>query len=969
MKKNKKYIDIYLSPHELYNIDSFISALEFLEIGVRYSLLFRVCFGNTPTFKMLGNQVNFEFDHLTHKKDSLENLHNIIILRLETSLLNYNYSGGDIIAIQLLIYKVEYTDKLIKYKPDIFSLRKVGISNKLTSITSNKLDLGYNKVLPQTMDLDFYKNKLEVKSDSGFITGILINGQWVDFYSLIKKVNPFSQLIPLKDNLVFYTNNSGKYIIALDINHHPNNNFPIQYNISIYTYDGSHVLNVVDSCVDHNSFVRIIGNVTNTITKNSCFEAITVTNTSLKIKLEPVKLNKLNYSFKNLLVASPYIGTLDLETYIYKGISKVYAIGFYTKQYFKQSNIFYINPNTLDSNELILKCIDSMLVPKFSGYTFYVHNLGRYDIVFLLKPLINKKDPIYKLEIISRDGLILSLIISKKVGNKNHTIKIVDSYNMLSHKLKDLCKTYQSGVDITKDIFPYRFMNENTLFYTGDKPSIDFYEKPENEEEQEDHINTYNLIPNTSWSSKIETIKYLEKDLISLFQIISKFSDYTYNKQEVQVSNSLTISSLAMKIFLSKYYNKNIPLITKTSIYEDIKRSYFGGITEVYKPTNTDGEILYYYDVNSLYPFAALNSMPGLTCLYKTQINLYIKDIPNLFGFYYCKIKTTNAYLGLLPLRTKEGIIMPNGVWEGWYFSEELKFSAINGYEIFIIKGYNFNKEENVFNNYVDFLYNIKSTTNDNVERAVTKSLLNNLFGRFGLNINKPTTNLVDYDKFNELLQTKIINGVIPIDDQFLVTYNNKVSNEICNDANIDYKNTVFNNLKNREESEHTFSDVSIAIASAITSYARIFISKIKLDILNKGGSLYYSDTDSIVTNIPLNPEQVGINLGQFKLEHLIKKAYFISSKTYLIKSENKTIIKAKGVKDPTLDIDKFINLYKGLEVESKRTETYKDFSEGYVNLNTTPITLSCSAYTKRLKIYKNNMWIDTKPLVINNKV
>ena len=82
-------------------------------------------------------------------------------------------------------------------------------------------------------------------------------------------------------------------------------------------------------------------------------------------------------------------------------------------------------------------------------------------------------------------------------------------------------------------------------------------------------------------------------------------------------------------------------------------------------------------------------------------------------------------------------------------------------------------------------------------------------------------------------------------------------------------------------ESEKTFTDVSIAIASAVTSYARINISKTKLDILKKG--LFYSDTDSIVTNIPLDDRLVGNALGQYKLEYTIQKAYFISSKTYCL--------------------------------------------------------------------------------------
>ena len=49
----------------------------------------------------------------------------------------------------------------------------------------------------------------------------------------------------------------------------------------------------------------------------------------------------------------------------------------------------------------------------------------------------------------------------------------------------------------------------------------------------------------------------------------------------------------------------------KLTSYNDIKQAYFGGNTEVYKPR---GKYLYYYDVNSLYPYVALQDMPGLTC-------------------------------------------------------------------------------------------------------------------------------------------------------------------------------------------------------------------------------------------------------------------------------------------------------------------------------------------------------------------
>jgi len=121
--------------------------------------------------------------------------------------------------------------------------------------------------------------------------------------------------------------------------------------------------------------------------------------------------------------------------------------------------------------------------------------------------------------------------------------------------------------------------------------------------------------------------------------------------------DSYTISGLALKIYLKDYYNNNIPNINVSSLYNDIKKAYYGGITEVYRPY---GENLYYYDVNSLYPYAALNDMPGLNCTKENFIEG--GNIDHLFGFFNCAIKAPlNGYLGLLPVRNSTGLIYPVG--------------------------------------------------------------------------------------------------------------------------------------------------------------------------------------------------------------------------------------------------------------------------------------------------------------------
>lgn len=157
----------------------------------------------------------------------------------------------------------------------------------------------------------------------------------------------------------------------------------------------------------------------------------------------------------------------------------------------------------------------------------------------------------------------------------------------------------------------------------------------------------------------MESLSYLTDDLVSLYQILVKVNKTLFLDFDIDMTKCLTISKLAYEIF-TKYYlaeDKPIPLINKRDIYKDIKLGYYGGMTEVYKPY---GENLYYYDVNSLYPYEALNDMPGLECHKLVYLDIN-KNIDELFGFFYCDIEVAENYLGILPVKTKQGNIYPVG--------------------------------------------------------------------------------------------------------------------------------------------------------------------------------------------------------------------------------------------------------------------------------------------------------------------
>ena len=85
---------------------------------------------------------------------------------------------------------------------------------------------------------------------------------------------------------------------------------------------------------------------------------------------------------------------------------------------------------------------------------------------------------------------------------------------------------------------------------------------------------------------------------------------------------------------------------------------------------------------------------------------------------------------------------------------------------------------------------------------------------------------------------------------------------------------------------KHTFiKNISIPIAAAVTSYARIYMSKAKLNILKNKGKIYYSDTDSIITDIELDKSIVDPKeIGKFKLEHELDIAIIPAPKVYCMK-------------------------------------------------------------------------------------
>jgi DNA polymerase type B, organellar and viral len=162
----------------------------------------------------------------------------------------------------------------------------------------------------------------------------------------------------------------------------------------------------------------------------------------------------------------------------------------------------------------------------------------------------------------------------------------------------------------------------------------------------------------------------------------------------------------------------------------------------------------------------------------------------------------------------------------------------------------------------------------------VVKALLNSLTGRFALNFIKPKTKIVDREDLDYILATKKVTTFQQINEKnIIITYLPIVDKSLCEQHNSDYHKVIFHESKAKIiDKIDIFKEVSIIISAFATARAIIYMHEIKLMILNHGGRLFYSDTDSLVTDLTLTklieimPYKIGDTLGKLNFEYEIDR-------------------------------------------------------------------------------------------------
>uniref|UniRef100_A0A803NCT6 DNA-directed DNA polymerase n=1 Tax=Chenopodium quinoa TaxID=63459 RepID=A0A803NCT6_CHEQI len=318
---------------------------------------------------------------------------------------------------------------------------------------------------------------------------------------------------------------------------------------------------------------------------------------------------------------------------------------------------------------------------------------------------------------------------------------------------------------------------------------------------------------------------------------------------------------MALKIFRKQFYDDqsfpiHIPNRNEdTSFVVDTMEV----ITDAYKKL---GRNLFYYDVNSLYPFIMKKCpMPGGKPVWDG--NLVDKDIDSLFGFIEAFVSCPSSVKKTFSPRSGKRwyTSLPTGDFVGVYYSEELKYARDIGYTVIPAK-----KDGNEA---LSFVYKI---------------LMNSLYGRFGINPNSTKTELCDSERYHFLMKQDSFIGFHPIiENLYMVSYHT-----VTADDNIHWA-----------QPKNSAVQLSAAITACARIYMHPFISR---------DDCYYTDTDSIVLANPLPEGLISSKvLGLFKLEDKIKEGYFLAPKAYgYISEEDTNVIKFKGPAKHLVDISWF---------------------------------------------------------------
>jgi len=501
--------------------------------------------------------------------------------------------------------------------------------------------------------------------------------------------------------------------------------------------------------------------------------------------------------------------------------------------------------------------------------TIYAHFGGIYDFLFLFDFIFNLETRPRVYSIVMQSAKILSFRIAL---SKTRKYTFIDSSGIIPFGLAKACESF--GVENKKQPFDV----ENITHVTD------------------------------------ELREYLFYDCVSLYEVIDKY--YQENGFERPVLTRTGASFANYK----KYYNMTndeLPKLPK-KLVAPARSSYFGGRTEIFKMI---GENLNYYDINSLYPFVMQRYF------YPTDYKHVVHDYDGELGLYNITIKSPpNIHIPVLPVKLDK-LYFPIGEITGWYTTPEIDLALEMGYELKRVNaGHVFKSDPYLFRSFIKHQYKKRVETSCPVKKILCKDNMNHLYGRMGINIERPVIHLDDRVGSKLLKEFKMAGG-----DRVLF-------------------------FESKKELHHIYSNP--LISSYVTAYARCYLYRSMRDKF--GFDVYYCDTDSVFTRRTIKTSE---KLGGWKLEYKVKRACFTNPKSYILDLGEKYAMKVKGIPNKILNnadlsFDDFKNFVKtgdfpAVEIPGRGLERFKTglSKSDFLTIRKNTVKKLHSCYDKRIML------------------
>lgn len=188
-----------------------------------------------------------------------------------------------------------------------------------------------------------------------------------------------------------------------------------------------------------------------------------------------------------------------------------------------------------------------------SNFTVFAHNFSGFDGKLLFHHLAQygKVTPLY------HNGRLKSVKLSVPKGykwkfidgstkkfNSNFVIEFKDTFLFLPVSLRKLCANF--NIITGKGFFPYLLKD---IFYRAPLPKFELWSGISLDEYQKIAEKYLNI----KWYFKKEAISYCEQDCKALYELVTAFNAFIFNKWSVNITRCVSLPALAMLIYNIHY--------------------------------------------------------------------------------------------------------------------------------------------------------------------------------------------------------------------------------------------------------------------------------------------------------------------------------------------------------------------------------------------------------------------------------